>query len=94
MLSGHKDPSSIAAEIKMMRLIHGGAFLVVEGANDVRFWRTRRHDTCELVDGEGKCNVVAAVHRLDGEDISGVLGIVDDDFDSLLGISTHISRIW
>ncbi len=87
MLSGHKDPSSVAAEIKMMRMVHGGAFLLVEGANDVRFWTTRQHDTCELVDGEGKRNVVAAVHRLDGEQISGVLGIVDDDFDSVLGIS-------
>ena len=74
MPRGHKDPSSIAAEIKMMRMVHGGAFLVVEGASDVRFWRTRRNDTCELVDGEGKRNVVAAIHRLDGENISGILG--------------------
>ena len=44
MLSGHKDPSSVAAEIKMMRMVHGGAFLLVEGANDVRFWT----HTCAL----------------------------------------------
>ena len=87
MPGGHKDPGSIAAEIKMMRMVHDGAFLVVEGLNDLRFWRPRRHDTCELVDGEGKSNVVGAVHRLDAENIPGVLGIVDDDFDSLMGIS-------
>ena len=91
MLREHKDPGSVAAEIKMIRMVHDGAFLVVEGVNDVRFWSTRRHDNCELVDGEGKLNVVGAVHRLDGEGISGVLGIVDDDYDILLGIN-HTSR--
>ncbi len=39
------------------------------------------------MDGEGKCNVFNAVHRLDSENVSGVLGIVDDDYDSLLGTS-------
>ena len=91
MPGGHKDPDSIAAEIKMMRMVHKGAFLVLEGVNDVRFWRTRRHDTCELVDGEGKPNVVGAVHRLDTVGIRGILGIVDDDYDSLMGTS-HMSR--
>ena len=87
MLSGHKGPDSIAAEIKMTRMVHDGAFLVVEGVSDVRFWRTRRHGNCELVDGEGKGNVVGAVGRLDAEDFPGVLGIVDDDYDSLMGMS-------
>ena len=88
----HKDPGSVAAEIKMIRMVHDGAFLVVEGVNDVRFWRTRRHDNCELVDGEGKLNVVGAVHRLDGEGISGVLGIVDDDYDNPVGHQPHVSE--
>ena len=87
MPGGYKDPDSIAAEIKMTRMVHEDAFLVVEGVNDVRFWRTRRHDTCELVDGEGKPNVVGAVHQLDTAGIRGILGIVDDDYDSLMGTS-------
>ena len=87
MPRGHKDSSSLAAEIKMMRMVHSGSFLLVEGVRDVKFWRMRRYDTCELVDAEGKPNVIAAVFRLDSEEFSGVLGIVDDDFDSLLGIS-------
>ena len=86
MLNGHKNPGSISAEIKMMRMVHDGAFLVVEGVSDVRFWSTRRHDNCELVNGEGKGNVVGAIGRLDAEDIPGVLGIVDDDYNSLMGI--------
>ena len=87
MLNGHKDPGSIAAEIKMTRMVHDGAFLVVEGVSDVRFWRTRLHNDCELVDGEGKPNVVGAVGQLDAEGLSGVLGIVDDDYDSLMGVT-------
>ena len=70
----------------MMRMVHDGAFLVVEGASDVRFWRTRRHDSCELVDSEGKGNVLGAVGLLDSENLPGILGVVDDDYDSLMGI--------
>ena len=87
MLSGHKNPGSIVAEIKMMQMVHDGAFLLVEGVSDARFWRPRRHHSCELVNGEGKPNVVGAVGRLDDDDVLGVLGIVDDDYDSLMGIS-------
>ena len=84
---GFKDPGSIAAEIKMTRMDHDGAFLVVEGANDIRFWSTKKHRACELVDGEGKANVVGAVHRTDTENVSGVLGVVDDDYDLLTNVS-------
>ena len=87
MLSWRKDPGSIAAEIMMTRMVHDGAFLVLEGVSDVRFWSTRRHDNCELVNGEGKRNVVGAVGRLDTEAFPGVLGIVDDDYDSVMGIT-------
>ena len=87
MPKGYKDPSTLAAEIKMTRANHSGAFLVVEGVNDVRFWapRRRRHVDCELVDGEGKQNVVGVVHRLDTVKFDGVLGVVDSDYDSLNG---------
>ena len=84
---GYKDPGSIAAEIEMTRIDHDGAFLVVEGVNDVRFWSTKKHLTCELVDGEGKANVVGAIHRIDAENASGVLGVVDDDYDVLTKVS-------
>ena len=93
MPRGHKDPGTIAAEIRMMRSEHPGAFLVVEGAADVRFWRPRRHEGCELVDGEGKKNVIGGVRRLDAESFAGVLGIVDDDWDSLTGVDVHASNV-
>ena len=85
MLRHHKDPSTLAAAVKMTRADHDGTLSLVEGVDDIRFWGTRRHSTCELVDGEGKTNVLGSIHRLDSE--PGVLGIVDDDYDSLTG--TH-----
>ena len=74
-------------------MVHAGAFLVVEGKDDVRFWRPRKHAHCELVDGEGKDNVVEGVRRLEVADFGGVLGVVDDDYDSLMGVRREISNI-
>ncbi len=85
MLRGHKSPGTIVAEIKMRRMFHGGAFLLVEGADDVRFWASRRHAGCELLDGEGKPNVLGAIQRVDAAGVAGALGLVDDDGDMLTG---------
>ena len=93
MPTGHKDPGTIASEIKMMRLEHAGAFLVVEGVADMRFWRPRKHVACELVDGEGKPNVVGSIRRLDAQHFGGVLGVIDDDYDSLIGDGPGTSNL-
>ena len=71
----------------MTRTLHDGAFLVVEGKDDVRFWTRWRHKTCEIVNGEGKRNVTGVAKRLDVQCVNGVLGIVDDDYDSLMGLT-------
>ena len=88
MPKGNKSPGTLVAEIKMSRMSHGGAFLIVEGNDDVRFWTptSRRHTDCELVDGEGKQNVIGGIQKLDATSLPGVLGIVDSDYDSLNGI--------
>ena len=85
MLRGHKSPGTLVAEIKMLRTSHDGAFLIVEGRDDVRFWRPRRHAGCDLIDGEGKPNVIGAVRRLDATRFGGALGVVDSDFELLTG---------
>ena len=85
MLRGHKSPGTLVAEIKMLRTSHDGAFLIVEGKDDVRFWRPRRHAGCDLIDGEGKPNVIGAVRRLDATRFGGALGVVGSDFERLTG---------
>ena len=77
----------------MTRMVHRGAFLVVEGKDDLRFWRPRRHRDCELVEGEGKKNVVEGVRRLEQDDVTGVLGIVDDDYDSLRDVERGVENL-
>ena len=82
---GHKSPGVLVAEIKMLRTSHKGAFLILEGKDDIRFWRSRRHHTCHLIDGEGKPNVVGAVQRLDAARFAGALAVVDSDFEQVTG---------
>ena len=84
MPQGYKDPGTLVAEIKMTRTDHQGAILLLEGKDDLRFWQTWRHSDCDLIDGEGKPNVVGSIERLDSENFEGVLGLVDDDYDHLM----------
>lgn len=71
----------------MLRQAHSGALLVLEGKDDVRFWgnRHRHHRCCRLVRGDGRENVVAGVLRLDSRTTRGVLGLIDSDYDALVG---------
>ena len=66
-----------------MTLAPGGAVLVVEGDDDMRFWAPRKHADCYLVDGEGKANVVQGICQLDESGHRGALGLVDRDYDPL-----------
>ena len=93
MPKGNKTPGTLIAEIKMGRMSHGGAFLLVEGNDDVRFWTSRHHADCELVDGEGKQNVIGGIQKLDATSFPGVLGIVDSDYDTLIGISIESENL-
>lgn len=76
----------LVAQIKMRRTQHVGSFLVVEGKDDMRFWQPRRHDSCRLIYGGGKADVVDGLRRLDEIDYKGVLGLVDSNHDQLFGV--------
>lgn len=78
-------PDKLVAEIKMRRTLHPGSFLVLEGKDDVRFWTSRCHRSCRLIDGNGKNNVVRGLLRLDEIKFEGVLGLVDSNHDHLAG---------
>ena len=83
MKMNNTTPNKIVAEIKMRRSLHAGSFLIVEGKDDRRFWEVRRHDSCRLIVGEGKSNVLSGVQRLDDIRFKGALGVVDSDYDYL-----------
>ena len=67
----------------MIRTQHSGSFLIVEGRDDWRFWDSRKDRQCELVDGEGKPNVVGGIGHLDATGFQGALGVVDADHEGL-----------
>lgn len=85
MAFGERE-SHVAAEVKMRRTQHAGSFLVLEGLDDLRFWRSRSHDGCRLIDGQGKKNVVLGLQRLDRIGFNGALGVVDSNYDHLAGV--------
>ena len=75
--------NKIVAEIRMRRSSHPGSFLIVEGKDDELFWKLRCHDSCRLIVGGGKNNVLSGVQRLDDIQFKGALGVVDSDYDCL-----------
>lgn len=78
-----RTPGDIEVEILMSRQVHRRSFLLLEGSDDSKFWRGRiAKGNCDIVVAEGKSNVIGAIERLDTRQFTGVLGIVDDDFDT------------
>ena len=86
MISECQSPGEVETEILMMRTLRRGSFLVVEGDSDSRFWSVRSSADCDIVIAGGKLHVVDGLTRLDARRFSGAVGIVDDDYDRLLGI--------
>jgi len=68
----------------MKRTQHKGAFLVVEGENDVRAMRAFVDPAaCHVVIAHGKPNAITALAILKNTD--GILGLLDADFSRVLG---------
>jgi hypothetical protein len=80
-------PSTVANQIRMERQAKPTcAIVAVEGGTDRRLLaKFSVAERCRFVVANGKFNVVEAVKILDQEDIGGILGVVDNDFDRLLG---------
>ena len=77
---------ALATEIRMLRQLHSGSFLLVEGRDDRLFMEQFLcRQTCQIVVGMGKDNVRKAIQILEEVNFPGVLGVVDADFDRLDG---------
>lgn len=90
-ISSYVDGHSIAADVRMQRQIHKGSFALLEGATDLkRFKKIIAEGECCAIVCYGKPNVVEAIELLYDHGFPGVLGLVDQDFDVILGKSvTH-----
>jgi len=70
------------------------SFLLLEGSDDSKFWIYYISDeNCRIIICNGKKHIVAAIEKISKEKITGVLGIVDDDFDSLEGKTPNLPNL-
>lgn len=81
-----RNVGDVVAELLMSRSAFSGSLLVLEGDDDVKFWKARTpgHRECQFVIAGSKPTVSGAVAIADTLKQTGILGVVDDDYDSLL----------
>lgn len=85
MISSRR-PVVLANEIKLKRQQHTGCFLLVEGRDDRLFLESFiSQETCKVMVMQGKQNVLDVIQILNAESFRGVIGIVDADFDRVVG---------
>lgn len=89
------DENSVVTEILMMRTTYAGSFLLIEGVDDSKFWKKHiSNEKCSIIICGGKKHVTTAITKLsENNKIAGVLGIVDDDFDSLEGKTLNLPNL-
>lgn len=90
-ISKFVDGATLAAEVRMERQSHKGAFLLVEGATDARrLMQVVDEALCSFVVCFGKKNVIEAIESLYEDGHPGIVGAVDADFSRLDGsVSQH-----
>lgn len=80
-------PADISAQMRMERQRHKGAFILLEGADDIkRFRKFFIEADSSIVNCYGKANVVGAVEIEQNSGRSDVIGFVDVDFDKILNL--------
>ncbi|EHJ46352.1 hypothetical protein DFW101_0335 [Solidesulfovibrio carbinoliphilus subsp. oakridgensis] len=71
----------VASQVEFERDAHDGAIIIVEGDSDSHFFKKIiDEENCKIVIAAGKENATGAIYKLNKEDFSGVLCIVDSDF--------------
>lgn len=87
-------PDRLATKAQMLRTEFrrrnrsSGTCLLVEGQTDsVVFYPWIVHDTCYLVPTDGKRNALDTLHKLETSNFTGVLAIIDADYDRHNGVT-------
>lgn len=84
----------VVSEILMSRTAFAGSFFVLEGDSDSKFFSRRlAKDHSQIVIAGGKPTVCGAVMGAYHMGQSGILGVIDDDYDSICGIPTPTAHI-
>jgi hypothetical protein len=84
------NADGIANRVRMKRLKHAGAFLLVEGEDDKKLFKNFVDTaSCIIQIAYGKPNVLGALAILEQNGFRGVLAIADADFARLEGQPPH-----
>lgn len=79
-----QNPNRWADQIRLRRDAFAGVFLVVEGHSDKLVYSNFVNSkTCEFVISDGKEQALNTIKILDNDKFTGVLAVVDADFDCL-----------
>jgi hypothetical protein len=91
---GQIDAHYVAAQIRLVRHVDKRSILVLEGETDARvFDRFIDHSNCDIEIAFGKKNLVEAIDLLEDEGFFGVVGVVDADFDRLIGVQYQLENL-
>ncbi|KAB2954147.1 DUF4435 domain-containing protein [Heliorestis acidaminivorans] len=77
------NATRLVTKLKMLRSLYKKtAFLIVEGVSDARLYgKFMNKQSCHIIVGENKQNILGALTRLEEEKFIGFLAIVDLDYD-------------
>jgi hypothetical protein len=90
----HIDAHYVAAQVRLVRQVHKGSILLLEGPTDSRiFERFIDRQRCDIEVGFGKKNVIGALDILEDDGLPGVLAVVDADFDRVLGVTYKLENL-
>jgi hypothetical protein len=79
-----QNPNRWADQIRLRRDAFFGVFLIVEGHSDKLVYSNFvNSETCEFVISDGKEQALNTIKILDNDKFTGVLAVVDADFDRL-----------
>lgn len=87
-MKAYLTATRLATKLQMLRSgKKSKTFMVVEGVTDYRLYsKLINRETCEVIIGESKQNVVEAISICKVQKMQGILGIVDADFWHLDGV--------
>lgn len=79
-------PATLSGEIRLLRAMHKGSFLIVEGSSDSKLLKKFIDgNLCHLVVALGYDNAVGTIAILESQPFPGALCLVDADFSRILG---------
>ncbi|WP_180242422.1 DUF4435 domain-containing protein [Bacillus sp. AFS029533] len=96
MNAPQKNPNRIVSEFQVKRNSNKGKTIVlVEGAGDIEFFqKIFCVKQCRYIDCNGKDNVKDSIRLLNNRSQNGFAGIVDCDFDKILGRVPLIKNLY